>query len=207
MNVLCLSPHTDDAEISAGGTISRMVREGHDICVMVFSPCIASIPAGWRGSSTREECRAAMRTLGIGRVDVLDYAVRHFPSHRQSILEDMIKMRQDFRPNMVLMPSVSDVHQDHRVIAEEGIRAFKTCGTVLSWESVKNMSPSMQGSCYMQISDEDLSQKTCACECYRSQCARNPSTDILKALAMVRGRQAGVDYAEMFEVVRWTMRT
>ncbi len=36
-NVLILSPHTDDAELGAGGTIARFVEEGKKIHYIAFS--------------------------------------------------------------------------------------------------------------------------------------------------------------------------
>ena len=43
-NILCLSPHTDDIEIGMGGTVSRLVREGHKIFYIAFSNAQKSIP-------------------------------------------------------------------------------------------------------------------------------------------------------------------
>ena len=37
MNILALSPHTDDAELGAGGTLARFAEEGHTVTVVAFS--------------------------------------------------------------------------------------------------------------------------------------------------------------------------
>ena len=68
-----------------------------------------------------------MSSYGIDKehLFILDYPVREFTSHRQDILDDMIKIGNRLNPDYVFAPSLNDVHQDHHVIAEEAIRAFK----------------------------------------------------------------------------------
>jgi len=34
MNILALSPHADDVEISMGGTIAKLVSEGHNVTII-----------------------------------------------------------------------------------------------------------------------------------------------------------------------------
>ena len=45
--ILVLSPHTDDGEIGAGGTIARFVEEEKEIYYVAFSSCEASVPKGF----------------------------------------------------------------------------------------------------------------------------------------------------------------
>src|SRR5665647_2976646 len=68
--------------------------------------------------------RMSWRTVG---------KVRTFPTVRQDILEEMIVLQQELDPDCVMMPALIDLHQDHKTIAEEGLRAFKRT-TVLAYE-------------------------------------------------------------------------
>ena len=79
------------------------------------------------------EVREATAELGISeeRLDVHDFEVRTFPEHRQ-ILELLIGLWEEWKPDAVLQPSLRDIHQDHQVIAE-GLRAFKRT-TILGYE-------------------------------------------------------------------------
>src|SRR5690606_30885039 len=83
----------------------------------------------------RKEVRAATNKLGIESSDciVLQYEVRRFPENRQAILDDMIRLNKEYHPDIVLLPSIHDTHQDHAVIANEGFRAFKRT-TMLGYE-------------------------------------------------------------------------
>ena len=45
-NVLVLAPHTDDGELGAGGTISRLLRSGAKVSYAAFSTAEESVPEG-----------------------------------------------------------------------------------------------------------------------------------------------------------------
>jgi len=48
-----------------------------------------------------------------------------FPENRQKILEDLIKIKKEIKPDLIFVPSFNDIHQDHQVLTQEGLRAFK----------------------------------------------------------------------------------
>src|SRR5437773_4066723 len=133
--VLVLAPHTDDGEFGAGGTMTRLVEEGADVRYVAFSIATRSLPAGFPPDTLAQEVRAATAELGISpeNLTVHDFDVRTFPEHRQDILELLVKLWEDWRPDAVFQPSLHDIHQDHQVIAAEGLRAFKRT-TILGYE-------------------------------------------------------------------------
>ena len=157
--VLVLAPHTDDAELGCGGTVARLVEEGRDVHVAMFSLCDKSLPEGFFTDDLRREFTVAMGELGVceGSLHVFDYAVREFPSLRQEILEDMVRLRGIVYPSLVLMPSLNDVHQDHATVAQEGLRAFKR-STVLCYEDPWN-NFSFQNQMFVTLTDEQLEKK------------------------------------------------
>ena len=57
--ILVLSPHTDDGEIGAGGTIARFVDAGKEIYYVAFSSCEASVPKGFPKDVLKIECKKA----------------------------------------------------------------------------------------------------------------------------------------------------
>ena len=62
-----------------------------------------------------------------------DFDVRTFPERRQDILELLVALWEEWRPDVVFQPSLHDIHQDHQTIAQEGLRAFKRT-TILGYE-------------------------------------------------------------------------
>ena len=201
--VLVLAPHTDDAELGCGGTVARLVEEGRDVHVAMFSLCDKSLPEGFFTDDLRREFTVAMGELGVceGSLHVFDYAVREFPSLHQEILEDMVRLRGIVYPSLVLMPSLNDVHQDHATVAQEGLRAFKR-STVLCYEDPWN-NFSFQNQMFVTLTDEQLEKKVAAVYADVSQRGRDyTQPEFIRSLAHVRGVQIGVPYAEVFEAPR-----
>ncbi len=204
--VLVLAPHTDDGEFGCGGTIARMCRNGDEVHYIAFSAAEKSVPKHLPPGILRTELRAAASILGLqsDRVSVLDFEVRVFPEHRQEILECMLRLNETIRPDMVLLPSVNDTHQDHAVIAAEGFRAFKRT-TMLGYEIPWN-NLDFRTSCFVLLDDECAERKVNALACYESQRHRPyASAESVRSLLVTRGTQVGHKYAEAFDVIRWVL--
>ena len=203
--VLVLAPHTDDAELGVGGTIARFSQAGADIFIAVFSTAEQSLPEGAPEGTLRNEFLASMKQLGLSseRLYVFNFEVRRFNYRRQEILEELVAMRRDMEPDVVFLPSSSDVHQDHRVIHYEGLRAFKN-STVLGYELPWNMF-TFEPRFMVHLTKEHIELKWAMLENYRTQLElARPyfSKDFIEGLARVRGVQAGTNYAEAFETIR-----
>jgi LmbE family N-acetylglucosaminyl deacetylase len=205
--VLALAPHADDIELGAGGTVARWVEEGIDIFYVIFSIAEKSMPDGFPKDTGEKEARKAAKVLGIKTENLLIYRfdVRTFPQFRQDILDLMNSLRNELKPDLVLLPSLEDMHQDHRTIAEEGIRAFKQLNLIsyeIPW-NIFNSAPSL----FVTLHEGHLEKKMAALNCYRSQQHRNyMNKEYIYALARTRGVQVNCDHAEAFEVIRWVMR-
>ncbi|MCE1199806.1 MAG: PIG-L family deacetylase, partial [Marinilabiliales bacterium] len=138
--ILILAPHTDDGEFGCGATIAKLVEEGNAIYYVAFSSCEKSLPPDLRPDTLKIELLKATKTLGIPSSNVItyDYPVRDFPMFRQAILENMVQLSKDINPDLVFMPSIQDIHQDHHTIASEAMRAFKKTsllGYELPWNN------------------------------------------------------------------------
>lgn len=202
-NVLVLAPHTDDGELGAGATISKLVELGSQITYVAFSTCAESVPKGYPNDVLDHEVRNATLTLGIKpeNLIILDYKVRKFNYERQNILEDLIKIRSKKYYDLVLTPSLDDIHQDHSVIARESLRAFKNT-TILGYELPWN-NLSFETKCFIELNQDHINKKILSLKQYKSQENRNYlSEDIILSLAKTRGVQSGRDLAECFEVLK-----
>ena len=206
--LLVLAPHTDDGEIGAGGLISKLNRAGIEKLYIAFSTCAESVPKEFPSDILAQEVKDATKCLGFtsAELSVLDFPVRHFPRFRQEILEVMVSIKKEYEPDLVLVPASYDVHQDHQVINEEAVRAFRS-GTLLGYELPWNCLE-FRSDLVVELSEEDLDNKLRAFACYKSQAFRNyGSGHFLATLAALRGSQVGVKRAESFEVIRWTWRS
>lgn len=202
--VLVLAPHTDDGEIGCGGTIAKLVLRGAEMMYVAFSSADKSLPKEFPAGTLKQELYCATRALGIQKRNVLclNYEVRKFSERRQDLLEEMHRLKSSYAPNMVFAPSLNDLHQDHRTIAEECRRMFKMT-TILGYEMPWN-NISFDTLSFSVLQREHIDKKAKALECYKSQRHRKyMNTDYIESLARTRGVQIAVQYAEAFEVVRW----
>ena len=205
-NVLVLAPHTDDGELGAGATISLLIENGANVYYMAFSTAEASVPKGFPKDILKTEVKEATFKLGIPSENLIiqNYEVRKLNYARQEVLDDLIDIRQKIKFDLVLIPSLKDIHQDHSTIAQEGLRAFKNT-TILGYELIWN-NLSFDTTSFVSLEKRHIQAKCDALKEYKSQGQRDyMSEEFIFSLAKTRGVQIGSEYAESFEVVRWVM--
>lgn len=202
--VLVLSPHPDDGELSAGGSIVRAIENGSDVYYVSFSACEKSLPGNCNSDILKKECKSATKELGIPgeNVQILGFEVRNFFQVRQQILDELIVLEKEFHPDLVITPSSFDTHQDHNVIYQEGIRAFKKTASIIGMEHPWN-NLDFRTDIFISLSEEQLKSKIRALKRYSSQSQRDYfKEDYIRACALTRGMNVGSLYAEVFECIR-----
>jgi N-acetylglucosamine malate deacetylase 1 len=201
--VLVLAPHTDDGELGAGGTIAKLIDSGAEVFYAAFSTAEQSVPEGFPKDILKREVKNATLKLGLKSENlfVYNYEVRKLNYVRQEILEDLIRLRKNVNPDLIFMPSLDDIHQDHTTVAQEGLRAFKH-RTILGYELIWN-NLTFRTSCFVRLDESQVMRKCEALKEYASQSHRDyTSEEFIKSLAKTRGVQIGSAYAEAFEVIR-----
>lgn len=202
--ILVLAPHTDDGELGCGGSIARFCAQGKEVYYAAFCLCSKSLPDNLPANTLELECKKATAVLGIPASNLIlfNYEVRELPAARQKILEELLQLNKNLAPDMVLLPAASDIHQDHQVIHQEGMRAFKNttlAGYELPWNNY-----SFHTNFFMQLSPNELDKKITSLKMYQSQSHRNYMQEgFIRSLAKVRGVQCNSEYAEAFEVYKW----
>jgi LmbE family N-acetylglucosaminyl deacetylase len=201
--VLVLAPHTDDGEFGCGGTMVRLVEAGVDVRYVAFSIATKSLPEGFAPDTLAREVEEATAEIGIpaDNLTVHNFPVRTFPERRQDILELLIEEWEQWKPDAVFQPSLHDVHQDHQVIAAEGLRAFKRT-TVLGYEIPwNNFDFSYQA--YFALNEAQIERKVSALAKYASQQHRRYSdSEYIRNVARTHGINVNREYAEVFQVYR-----
>jgi LmbE family N-acetylglucosaminyl deacetylase len=183
--------------------MARMVDAGVDVRYVAFSIATRSLPPGFPPDTLARECAEATAELGLpaGNLTVHDFDVRTFPGHRQEILELLVALWEEWRPDVVFQPSLHDVHQDHQTIAQEGLRAFKRT-TILGYEIPWN-NFDFAYQCYLALEQPQLDRKVAALERYASQAHRRYSDpEYIRNVARTHGINVNREYAEVFQVYR-----
>ena len=202
--ILVLAPHTDDGELGAGASIAKWAEAGNDVNYLAFSACETIQPADRPSDVLRGECAAATSELGIPRsnLEILDFEVRNFARDRQDVLDTMVRVNRQMRPDVVLVPSIADTHQDHAVVATEARRAFKTTrmlGYEVPWNNFQ-----FDTTAFVVTDEAHVATKCRSLAHFRSQEGRPYMTEeYLWSQSRFRGVQAGSSYAEAFQIIRW----
>lgn len=205
--ILVIAPHTDDGEFGCGGTIAKLIEEGKEVYYVYFSICEKSVPQGFPKDILAEEVKKATKKLGIKGTNLLSYRypVRSFPEYRQSILEDLVSIKKKINPGVILLPSSVDIHQDHSTVFQEGQRAFKKVsilGYELPWDNFE-----LPAKVFVHLEEKHILKKIEAIKQYKSQEHRGYASErFVKSLSYTRGVQAGAEYAEAFEIIRWNIK-
>jgi len=205
--ILVLAPHTDDGELGCGATIAKAIDQGAEVYYAAFSTAEASVPKGFPKNRLAIEVGKATKKLGIRAENlfVYDYEVRKLNYVRQEVLEEMVKLGKKVKPDLVFLPSSKDIHQDHTTVTDEGIRAFKHC-SILGYELIWN-NLSFNTDCFIKVSKSQLNKKIRSLKEYQTQKGKAYVDPVfIESLAVVRGTQIGMKYAESFEIIRWIDR-
>jgi len=193
VKILVVAPHGDDGTIACGGSMAKWIGQGHKIHYHVFY------------TVHQAEVFDALQVIGdIPITWEVEYEIRNFSENRQKILDMLLNEKKDLNPDLVVAPCPKDIHQDHSVISQEVLRAFKDrsiLGYEMPWNNV-----SIDTECFVALGAEDMVKKVDSVSKHKSQSGK-PYTDpdFLRSWARTRGMQIGKPYAEVFEVVRWIL--
>lgn len=109
MRIVVVAPHPDDAELGMGGTIARLVAEGHEVVVVDLTDGEPT-PAGSL-EKRLAEAQAADRILGTRRINLglPNRRVEHTIAARHA-LAGVLRLE---RCEILFAPHPEDAHPDH----------------------------------------------------------------------------------------------
>jgi len=131
VDVLFISAHPDDTELSAGGTAAKFVKDGLRIGIVDLTRG----EMGTRGTpqTRKREAASAAKALGAAFRQQLDFGDGNLQTGRAQELEivEILRLR---RPRIVITPYPDERHPDHartgRVVTEAsfyaGLKSLKT---------------------------------------------------------------------------------
>jgi len=196
--VLFLGAHPDDIEIGCGALLHNIVKKTEVLCVTLSdnqkNPDLQNVKA---------EHLKSMMILGVPEEKTVfgPFQTRVFPQARQEILEYFLKLRRDFKPDLIFTHSKQDVHQDHNTMTNEALRAFRGI-TVLGFDVVRS-SYDFFPHFLAEVTEEDVNKKIEALAQYETYQSRYYFNSELTRSIMVRhGALAEISYAEGFDILR-----
>ena len=124
-DALVLAPHPDDAEMSLGGTMLKLVGRGARVVIVDMTR--GEMASAGTPELRRAECEAATRLLGVAARDNLerpDAAVRD----DDASLAAVVGAIRRHRPRMFFAPLDHDLHPDHAATGAVAGRAYFIAG-------------------------------------------------------------------------------
>jgi LmbE family N-acetylglucosaminyl deacetylase len=196
--VLFIGAHPDDIELGCGALLHHIAGETDVLCVTLSdnqkNPDLKNL---------RDEHLESMAILGVPEQKVVfgPFTTRVFPDSRQDILEYFLKFRREFKPDLILVHTEHDIHQDHNVISEEALRAYRGI-TVLGYDVVRS-SYGFFPHFLVEVSELDVQKKIEALaryETYRDRYYFN--SELTRSIMIRHGALAECPFAEGFDILR-----
>lgn len=213
MKVMVIAAHPDDEVLGVGGTVSRHVRNGDSVDLVIVGEGAASRGGDQEAIDHLRECaRKAAGVLGANSPVMLG-----FPDNRLDSVDllDVVRAVESqiarSRPEVIYTHHRGDLNIDHRIVHE----AVRTAARPLPGCSVRaiyafeTVSSSEWGAVpFLPVRFVDISatlaDKSRALDVYESEMRPFPHARCLAAVeacARLRGASAGMRAAEAFEVV------
>jgi LmbE family N-acetylglucosaminyl deacetylase len=213
LKIIAIGAHSDDIEISCGGTIAKAVKNGHEVLMVVLTP---SDYTNYKGENlrTKEEAeiegKKAAEILGA-TLKTLDFPTKDVPYNSKSV-EALNEIFDEFNPDMILTHWVHDTHQAHRNAALASISAGRYFNTILMYEPMMPSGRSYHGfraQVYVDISEYN-NIKMESLKAHKSQYEKYGNAywlNAVEARARLRGFEmqnviGQCEFAECYEVMR-----
>lgn len=215
--ILIVSAHADDEVFGMGGTLLKLSQnKDNDMSWLILSKI-------WEPKWSAEEIRGrdiAIKKLneliGFKSVHHWDYEDNKLDTYSiNELQESLILLNDQIKPEIIYTPSVWDFNHDHRIACElvemstksyysrsiKEIIAYEIpSSTDHSFSSMRRFTPNL----YQDITST-IDDKLKALEIFDSELKLFPhprSKEYVKSLAMVRGGESGVKFAEAFHILK-----
>lgn len=220
MKTLVVAPHPDDELLGCGGLLLKRGEQGAEIGWLIITAI--SETNGWpkEAEATRNQEIETVRTgLGIASENVFQFGFA--PAglddvRRSDLVSRIAEVVGQFKPTEVLLPFPGDTHSDHLhafEAAQACVKSFRSPSIrrVLCYETLSEtnfginpIQNAFRPNLFVDITPH-LDRKVELLSTYVSEIADVPfprSLSAIRALALLRGSQAGVEAAEAFVTLK-----
>lgn len=207
MNVLAIGAHFDDVELGCSGALARHAAQGDDVYVFVatVSGFTNQYDQSVRSSETaRKEAEDAMTILGVKQLYCGNFKTLEVEFIDPLNIE-ILKLVQDLAIDVVYTHWTGDIHHDHQAVARASLHSCRHVQRLLMYRSNwYHSTQDFRGNFYVDITPY-WDAKESAIRAHASEMERTGAKWIgfFKNEAENAGQRIGVQYAEVYEVVKW----
>jgi LmbE family N-acetylglucosaminyl deacetylase len=196
--IFFIGAHPDDIELGCGALISNIASAAEVFCIT-----LSDNQKNPKLTNLVNEHFDSMSILGVPKDHVIvgDFETRRFIQARQEILEFLFELNQKYKPDMVFIHSKSDLHQDHGVVTEEALRAFR--GTSVFGFDVIRSSQGFFPTFLVEVSEKDAQTKINSLAAYKTYHEIYYFGEELTRSILIRnGALCERPFAEGFDILR-----
>jgi LmbE family N-acetylglucosaminyl deacetylase len=210
MKILIISSHYDDETLSAGGTIARFCKEGHEVFINVVT---ASDYTNYNGEILRDiyeselEGINGLKKLGVKEFKIknLGFKTKEVPFNSQ-LIESINRSIDTIKPNLIITHHMyAESHQDHVNTSKSVMAAARKCNAVWAFEPLypsKLSSIPFRPTKYIDITDF-IEVKINSIKEHVSQVKKYPYwIELVTSLGRLRGIEINKMYGEAFEIIK-----
>ena len=215
--ILILSPHADDEILGCGGLITKYSKKNYQISVLILTNAHKGAPEIYSEKKIhqiRNEAIKANNFIGTKKLffeNLPALNLSNYPIYK--ITNVLNKYLDDIKPEILLIPSSNDIHDDHKIIFRAAKVAARTnkkskLKKILSYEVLSETEwneneQAFSPNYYVSLSKADINNKVKAFLKYKTQIKKYPhprSKEGIINLSKVRGSSVFLNYAEAFKV-------
>jgi len=219
--ILVVVAHPDDEILGCGGTVARMIKEGHEVFTLILGEGITSRDEKRDTKRRKKEIKElnkqvyeANKVIGVKKVFTYDFPDNRFDTVALlDIVKVIEKIKNDIKPNIIFTHYEKDLNIDHQITYKAVITATRPLQNepvkeIYSFEVLSSTEYSYPLSfspdVFFDVS-RTINLKLEAMKKYKSEIkgSTHPrSPEAVKSNARLQGIKVGLNYAESFKVVR-----
>lgn len=219
--VLVIAAHSDDEALGCGGTLARHAREKDDVYALFMTDGV-----GARGDTKGAKARADAAHKAAKALGIKDIMMGSFPDNAMDcvplleIVQFVESAIRDIKPHVIYTHHAGDLNIDHvltsravltacRPLPGSKVEAIYGFEVLSSTEWAGPAAANAFCPAHFVNIEEDYAAKVKALKAYQMEMRTFPhprSPQVVEALAVLRGSQAGVKRAEAFTVLRTITR-
>lgn len=207
MNILAIGAHFDDVELGCGGALAKHAQNGDNVYVYVAT--VSGFTNQYNQTVRSNEIALAEALEAMKILGVKELICGKFKTLEIEFVDELnieiLKIVQEKKIDKVYAHWIGDIHHDHQAVAKASLHSCRHVPRLLMYRSNwYHSTMEFRGNFYIDITRQ-WDTKEQAIQAHATEMDRTSSKWIgfFKNEAENAGQRIGVNYAEVFEVVKW----
>jgi len=213
-NILVIGAHYDDAELGAGGSMAKWIKEGKKVYKLTLTDNVTNFEKkgiNVQADSSIKESDKACKVLGVSEVTTIDLAECTNLIFNKKQMQQIESFIIDNNIDTIVIHFTSDIQQDHVHASTISYVAGRYCDNILMYQSNKYILPKDFYPRYFVDITDTIELKKRALACYGEGHNRfNSLFDMTIAQNRVDGYKTNMSekefYSESFYIMKMVER-